>query len=71
MSFGTGHNETTQLVLELMSDYLKGDEDKMLDFGCGTGILTIAGIKLGVQRNILKLIQYQIKLKFTTKISQG
>lgn len=50
MSFGTGHNETTQLVLELMSDYLKGDEYKMLDFGCGTGILTIAGIKLGVKK---------------------
>ncbi len=50
MSFGTGHNETTQLVLELMCDYLKGNEDKMLDFGCGTGILTIAGIKLGVKK---------------------
>ncbi len=36
MSFGTGHNETTQLVLELMSDYIKGDEEMMLDFGCGT-----------------------------------
>lgn len=48
MSFGTGHNETTQLVLEMMSDNIKGDEEKLLDFGCGTGILTIAGIKLGV-----------------------
>jgi len=48
MSFGTGHNETTQLVLELMCDYINGNEMKLLDFGCGTGILTIAGIKLGV-----------------------
>lgn len=48
MSFGTGHNETTQLVLELMADNLEGTEMKLLDFGCGTGILTIAGIKLGV-----------------------
>ncbi|MBV6477403.1 MAG: Ribosomal protein L11 methyltransferase [Ignavibacteria bacterium] len=48
MSFGTGHNETTQLVLELMCDNLEGSEEKLLDFGCGTGILSIAGIKLGV-----------------------
>jgi len=47
MSFGTGHNETTQLVLELMSIYMKGNEEKLFDFGCGTGILSIAGIKLG------------------------
>ena len=38
MSFGTGHNETTQLMLELMSDYIKGDEEMMLDFGYGTGV---------------------------------
>ncbi len=50
MSFGTGHNETTQLVLELMCENIKGDEKKLLDFGCGTGVLSIAGIKLGVQR---------------------
>ncbi len=49
MSFGTGHNETTQLVLELMSEYIKGDEEKLLDFGSGTGILAIAGIKSGVR----------------------
>lgn len=48
MSFGTGHNETTQLVLELMSDYIIGIEESLLDFGSGTGVLTIAGIKLGV-----------------------
>ncbi|HMQ68136.1 MAG TPA: 50S ribosomal protein L11 methyltransferase [Ignavibacteria bacterium] len=48
MSFGTGHNETTQLVLELMADYIEGNEEKLLDFGTGTGILSIAGIKLGV-----------------------
>ena len=40
-----------RFVLELMCDYLKGNEDKMLDFGCGTGILTIAGIKPGVKKS--------------------
>jgi len=52
MSFGTGHNETTQLILELMSDNLEGNEMKLLDFGCGTGILAIAGLKLGVNEAI-------------------
>jgi len=52
MSFGTGHNETTQLVLELMSDNIEGNEMKLLDFGCGTGILTIAGLKMGVNHAI-------------------
>lgn len=52
MSFGTGHNETTQLVLELMSDYIAGEEETLLDFGTGTGVLTIAGIKLGVKNAV-------------------
>lgn len=52
MSFGTGHNETTQLVLELMNDNIESTEEKMLDFGTGTGILTIAGIKLGVKNAV-------------------
>lgn len=50
MSFGTGHNETTQLVLELMADYIEGTEEKLLDFGTGTGILSIAGVKLGINK---------------------
>lgn len=50
MSFGTGHNETTQLILEQMSTFIDPATDKyLLDFGSGTGILSIAAIKLGVQ----------------------
>jgi len=49
MSFGTGHNETTQLILEMLCDYIDVKDNYMLDFGCGTGILSIAGIKLGVK----------------------
>ncbi|MEO8514656.1 MAG: 50S ribosomal protein L11 methyltransferase [Ignavibacteria bacterium] len=49
MSFGTGHNETTQLILEQMSMYIDPVNDKyLLDFGSGTGILSIAAIKLGI-----------------------
>ncbi len=52
MSFGTGHNETTQLILEMMCDYADSRDKYMLDFGCGTGILAIAGIKLGADKAI-------------------
>lgn len=50
MAFGTGHNETTQLMLEMMSNHLNGNEDKLLDYGCGTALLAIAGAKLGVKK---------------------
>lgn len=45
MSFGTGHHETTRLLLKMMPAYLKPD-DKVLDAGTGTAILAIAAIKL-------------------------
>lgn len=52
MAFGTGHNETTQLVLEQMLKYLTKKDKYLFDFGCGTGILAIAGIKLGIQKAV-------------------
>ncbi|MCE1165763.1 MAG: 50S ribosomal protein L11 methyltransferase [Bacteroidetes bacterium] len=47
MAFGTGHNETTCLVLELMTKHLGKKPGYLLDYGCGTGVLAIAGIKMG------------------------
>ena len=45
-SFGTGHHETTQGMIEMMRDIVfKGK--KVLDFGCGTGILSILSAKMG------------------------
>ncbi len=52
MSFGTGHNETTQLVLELMCDFSDTQDKYVLDYGCGTGVLAIAAIKLGQKKAI-------------------
>ncbi|MCX6164523.1 MAG: 50S ribosomal protein L11 methyltransferase [Ignavibacteriae bacterium] len=52
MSFGTGHNETTQLVLELMSDFFNSKDKYVLDYGCGTGVLAIAAIKFGLKKAI-------------------
>ena len=52
MSFGTGHNETTQLVLKMMCEFIDNEDKKMLDYGCGTGVLAIAGIGLGITNAI-------------------
>ncbi len=48
MAFGTGHHQTTAMMLELM---LENDfaGKKVLDMGCGTGILAIMASKLGAQ----------------------
>lgn len=46
MSFGTGEHESTKLTLQLMEKYVNGKEN-VLDVGSGTGILSIAAIKLG------------------------
>ena len=45
-AFGTGQHETTLMCLELCQLYLKQDA-KVLDVGCGTGILGIAAVMLG------------------------
>ncbi|SES83808.1 50S ribosomal protein L11 methyltransferase [[Clostridium] polysaccharolyticum] len=45
-AFGTGSHETTKLVIQGMEEYLNSDT-KLLDIGCGSGILSIIGLKLG------------------------
>ncbi len=46
MAFGTGHHATTYMVLEQM-EKLNLQNKKVLDLGCGSGILAIAAEKLG------------------------
>ena len=46
MSFGTGEHQSTKLVLRLLEKYVKKGM-KFLDVGSGTGILSIAAVKLG------------------------
>lgn len=48
MAFGTGTHPTTRLSLALMERILKPG-DKMVDLGCGSGILSIAAVKLGAE----------------------
>ena len=47
-AFGTGTHATTRLCLEMLENYAKEDSS-MLDIGCGSGILSIAGLLLGAK----------------------
>jgi ribosomal protein L11 methyltransferase len=44
MAFGTGHHATTEMVLALMLD-MDFEDKAVLDFGCGTGILSLLANK--------------------------
>lgn len=50
MAFGTGTHPTTQLCLELMEKEFRSHRpDPVIDVGCGSGILSIAALKLGAE----------------------
>ena len=48
MSFGTGHHETTFLICKELFD-INLENKNVLDFGCGTGILSILSSKLNAK----------------------
>ena len=47
-AFGTGMHETTQLCIRQIKKYVT-PETKLLDVGCGSGILSIVALKLGAE----------------------
>lgn len=51
MSFGTGSHYTTQLCIEALEKYIHTG-DKMLDLGCGSGILSIISLMLGADEAV-------------------
>ena len=46
IAFGTGSHETTKLCIQALDKYVR-EGDSVLDVGCGSGILSIAALKLG------------------------
>ncbi len=51
MAFGTGTHPTTQLCLELMEKvFVECKISNVIDVGCGSGILSIAALKLGATK---------------------
>ncbi|MDC0423517.1 50S ribosomal protein L11 methyltransferase [Methylophilaceae bacterium] len=48
LAFGTGSHPTTHLCIEWLIDHVKKN-DRVLDYGCGSGILAIAAKKIGCQ----------------------
>ncbi len=48
-AFGTGTHPSTQLCLETVEKYVQPGQD-IIDVGCGSGILSIAALKLGAGR---------------------
>ncbi|UJP06517.1 MAG: 50S ribosomal protein L11 methyltransferase [Nitrosomonas sp.] len=46
LAFGTGSHPTTQLCLSWLDQHVQSG-DRVLDYGCGSGILAIAALKLG------------------------
>ena len=53
MSFGTGHHPSTRACLELLNKLVHPGM-RIMDIGCGSGILTIAAVKLGAE-NVVAL----------------
>jgi ribosomal protein L11 methyltransferase len=51
LAFGTGSHPTTRLCLQWLERAIAGGET-VLDYGCGSGILAIAAMKLGARRAI-------------------
>lgn len=51
LAFGTGSHATTRLCLRWLENRIAGGET-VLDYGCGSGILAIAALKLGAKRAV-------------------
>ena len=51
IAFGSGTHPSTRLCLQWLDREISGDE-RVLDYGCGSGILGIAALKLGAAESV-------------------
>lgn len=58
MAFGTGHHQTTFMMLKHMAD-ISWTHKRVFDFGCGTGILAIFASMLGANKIVANDIEYE------------
>lgn len=60
-TFGTGQHYTTKMVMETLEDVVKPG-DRVLDLGCGSGILTIAAMLFGaLEATICDIFENAVK----------
>lgn len=75
MAFGTGTHPSTQLCLALVEDYVKPGQ-QMIDIGCGSGILSIAALKLGASHALAvdideESVKATLKAAVDNQVSEG
>jgi len=69
MAFGTGTHASTRLVLEELQDFADRDVSpgRILDVGCGSGILAIAAVKRWPEATCIAIDNDQLALDATTE----
>ncbi len=78
MAFGTGTHETTRLCATLLEKHQK-EGDRMLDVGCGSGILAICAAKLGasecfacdIDENAVRIAKENTEINETPNVKCG
>ena len=66
-AFGTGSHDTTKLCILAIEKYIRKDME-ILDVGCGSGILSIAGIKYGAKHALgIDIDKYALPCTFDNR----
>lgn len=70
-SFGTGQHYTTCMAMELLEREIHGGE-KILDLGCGSGILSIAALLLGAKKAVMTdILENSVKTARANALQNG